>query len=80
MIMPFPTSVIFVKLEPLSLKTTLTFDQNSLLSFKSLTLNFEKYCLFFSFLTLSAEILKRWVKKFFKRFFWIQGPSLNGKP
>ena len=43
MIMSFPTSVIFVELEPLSLKYGLTFYQGSLLSARSLTSNLAKY-------------------------------------
>ena len=46
MIIFFSTNVIFVELEPLSLKYGLTFFQNSLLSATSLTFNLAKYCFF----------------------------------
>ena len=54
MIMSFSTSVIFVELEPLSLKYGLTFYQNSLLSPTSITFNLTKYC-FLSFLRDPGE-------------------------
>ena len=46
MTMSFSTSVIFVELEPLSLKYGLTFFQNSLLSAMPLIFNLAKYCFF----------------------------------
>ena len=49
MIMSFSTSVIFVELEPLSLKYGLTSFQKSLLSATSLIFNLAEYC-FLSFL------------------------------
>ena len=57
-IVSFSSSIIFVKLEPLSLKYGWTFFQNSLLSATSLTFNLAKYC-FFVFFNRSIEKI-RW--------------------
>ena len=54
----FSTSVIFIELEPLSLKYGLTFFQNSLFSVTFLTFDLAKYC-FFVFR-----------KRFRQRFHW----------
>ena len=56
MIMSFLTSVVFVELEPLSLKYALTFLRNSLLSTTSLTFNLAKHCFLSLFPCLPVKI------------------------